>query len=863
MKKKLNLILLCCSFLMLSALFIGVDNSKAESLPVISQTSSSKITSGMDLLNYNSVSGGGTAKVYVLKVDLSNPYIKLDTIVGSDGTFSQNQPLSKMASNVRAVGAINGDFFQIGTTGRPIGLTYNNGSLISTPTLRDDMYGFGLTQNKIPTIEIFTFSGEVFAPNGNTFALSGINKPEYLVSGGASSDKDALQMYNTDWGSYSRGGGSGVVEMVVKNGVVQEIRDNKEAVAIPYGGYVLRGKGLAATFLKDNFKASDEVKFSYNVGPTEDILAAVGGQALLISKGIIPNYFTQEIPGRVSRTALGYSQDKKTIYLACAEKSSKSQGMTQWEMAYFLSNIGAYWAVNLDGGGSTTMVARPIFETELSLINTPQGGTQRNIPTAIGIFSTAPKGKLTDLLPEYQNKALVGLSYNFTAKGIDEYYNPYSFNQNELVLEIKNGEGNISGNTIVFEKGGNTTIDMGNNDYREDISLTVYDENDIASLDIEPKEINLTPLGKVNLNVIVNCKDGSQFSLGADHYQLSLLDVGGEVSGNTYTAPSSIDFGSLKISFRDYSQTIPIKVSEEQQVIGKITVDNGLSLKADDLTLTIPSGALTTNTVVGLKIVASVENSLPENYSLVKGIAITTNNNSNPSLPIQLSWNSNEALLMQWQEDKWVILEDGKITDFSPLALVTLKIIDSTSFKDIENHWAKEDIQNLAQLGIVSGFPNNLFMPQDKVTRVQFVTILAKALGWEGIELNKSFTDKDGIPDWGKNFIGIAVEKGVINGYEDNSFRPNRNITRSEMAAIISKALALSETSEDILKNFTDYQNIDSWAIDPLAKVVGAGLLKGDNYQQLNPVGLASRAESASLIARVMERVTPLIENEN
>ena len=101
---------------------------------------------------------------------------------------------------------------------------------------------------------------------------------------------------------------------------------------------------------------------SYAVGPVDQIQAAVGGQALLIHNGSIPNSFSQEITGRVARTALGYTADGRTLYLACAEKSSNSQGMTQWEMSYFLSGLGAHWAINLDGGGSTTMVARPLAE---------------------------------------------------------------------------------------------------------------------------------------------------------------------------------------------------------------------------------------------------------------------------------------------------------------------------------------------------------------------------------------------------------------------------------------------------------------------------------------------------------------------
>lgn len=101
----------------------------------------------------------GPLNVYVLEIDLQDPYLKVDTIIGADGTLNKNQTVLEMAVRTGAVAAINGDYFQMKESGRPIGLAYQDGRLIGSPALRSDMYGFGLTGDKTTLLEIFEFFG--------------------------------------------------------------------------------------------------------------------------------------------------------------------------------------------------------------------------------------------------------------------------------------------------------------------------------------------------------------------------------------------------------------------------------------------------------------------------------------------------------------------------------------------------------------------------------------------------------------------------------------------------------------------------------------------------------------------------------
>ncbi len=830
----------------------------------ISQISSKPVTAGVNLDSYNYQSGSRHIKMYVLKIDLTNPYVLIDTLIGQNDDFEDNESVTRMANRKGAVAAINGDFFQIGTTGQPIGLTYNNGNLISSPPLRDDMYGFALYEKALPYIGIFNFQGLVTTENGASCTLAGINKPTYLVKGGASSDLDALHLYNSGWGDYSRGCGRNGVEVVVINGKVSEIRQGLDAVPIPDNGYILRGEGFAASFLLNNLQVGHTVNFSYSVTPDNNIQTAIGGQACLVETGQIPNYFTQEVSGTVARTSVGYTQDQHTLYMAVGEKSSVSDGLTQWEMAYFMQYLGCWWAVNLDGGGSSTIAARPLGENSAVLVNTPQGGSERNIPTALGVFTTAPAGKLQDLIfDDYITNLLTGVAYTFKAKGYDEYYNPYQFAPGECNLQITQGVGSVNGDQVTFTDGGTSIISLGNAEYQEQITLQVYGDQEMDHLQITPANLEIAPGESVSFTVQAVSKDGLTFSLDNNNYQVKLQKGGGSLVGSTYTAPSLVTEADLIFSFGELNQPIQVQVKDKNQVLGLIKAGTDSRVDFSNLSLTFPGGSLPEETPVVLKGLNQADN-LPANYKFLEGVEIILPDLEQAALalPLQVSENStlSDLSLWQWQDDKWVELKDGTTSSLGKIVL-----LQNTQFifSDLIGHWAEEDVVNLARNGIVAGYPGNLFKPSLSVTRVQFITMLAKALGWSS-NTNISFKDASQIPDWGKGYVGAAAAKGVVRGYNDNTFRPSRNITRAEMAVMITNALEISAQNDQdhqVLKMFRDYDQIPSWSLTPLSSLVEIGIMKGDLHAQIHPNATATRAEGAVLLARTQEYLTILSKN--
>lgn len=853
--------------------------SRAYAYQVVNKTSSEEtITQGAVLQTIKMNTDEGPLNVYILKADLSSPYLKVDTLIGSDGTLNKNQSVLDMAKRTGAVAAVNGDFFQMKESGRTIGLAYQGGHLVESPALRNDMYGFGLTKDSVPILDIFGFSGQVTAGNGKSFPLSGINKPGYLVMSDASSDIDAMTLYNSIWGSTSRGklpNLTGVVEVVVKNGVVQQVLTDQPGVPIPSDGYILKGHGLAAQFVKDNLPVGSKVNFTYSVTPQGDkLLAAVGGQALLVEDGHLPSYFSQNITGNNARTAVGISMDNKTLYLVGVEKQSASdgtlvsRGMSQEELASFLISIGVWRAVNLDGGGSTTVAARHSGDFNVSLINQPQGISLRPVPVSIGLFSTAPKGNLSGLVISGPSVLLVGTKGEFLVKGgYDQYYNPVQVGQGSITWSTSSA-GDFQGNIFVPKQSGmvNVRAALGN---ASGIALVrVIGPDSLSNLVVTPSTVTVEPGQTAQLSAQVKTKDGETFDLRNQEVHWVVDNSLGQVVDGKFTAVNQTTSGEIKATFQGLSVSIPVSVKspwEELQTAperdSEMSMDNWIKIQfpagsvaepakvrvayadnpSDLPSGCVPLGTVTVNPVQGQETDLTAPWRMNWQYSVD---AVT-------SRPAIMLWDNSTK---KWREQPDRVDGDGSLKTISARewGFGKMVLVDdrrpAPSFKDTTGHWARPAINSLAVRGVVNGFTDGTFGPDQVVTRAQFVSLLAAALQWPAPESAPTF--KDSIPGWARPAVSAAVSRGVVSGYPDGTFAPDARITRSEMAVIINRALGLSDIQGK--NQYTDAGSIPDFARDAVAKVSEAGLLQGsDGY--FRPRDGATRAETAVAINRLLD----------
>ncbi|WP_134702502.1 phosphodiester glycosidase family protein [Ammoniphilus sp. YIM 78166] len=532
------------------------------------------IGEGVVLQTYIKKVGGKDVILTVTKVDLNNPYAEVRPIYGKGGTFAEKQTITEMAKETGAIAAINSDFFTLKNR-TPFGIALDKGELVSSMGRMPYWVSLGITNDRTAIIERFTYQGKVTAPNGSTYVIQGVNKEEYQ-SAGYASHRDQVNLYTPAFGPTSLGllaGYEDYVEVVVENDIVKEIRIKQPAASIPRNGYVLWGHGGGGKFLQEAFKVGDPVQVSSSTLTSTNGLvldSAMAGHILLVDNGTALAPSVSSIRGTVARSAAGITQDGKTLLLVAVESSSKSRGMELAELAQLMKELGSYRAFNLDGGGSTTMAARKLADTEISLLNQPQGGTQRKVPTGIGIFNTAPKGDFKGFLIEGPAQVLKGNEAVFRVRGYDIHYHPFAVPQQEVVwtgLDVLSpGVQEVKG------------------EYRG-FSLTrqieVIGASKVSQILVEPSVLTVNKGQARTFTVKVQTKDGKIVDATPRGVATSLsTDTLGTVSGFTFTAGQEEGRGELVVNFDGIEKRIPVNVGTLPQAFESFDALTGLSYSA-------------------------------------------------------------------------------------------------------------------------------------------------------------------------------------------------------------------------------------------------------------------------------------------
>jgi len=181
----------------------------------------------------------------------------------------------------------------------------------------------------------------------------------------------------------------------------------------------------------------------------------------------------------------------------------------------------------------------------------------------------------------------------------------------------------------------------------------------------------------------------------------------------------------------------------------------------------------------------------------------------------------------------------------------------SAHFTDLNpNAWYHEAVDYVVGHGLMNGVSDTLFAPQSSATRGMIVTILYRLEGEPEMGENV-FTDvADGA--WYADAIAWANANGIVLGYGDDTFRPNQAITREEMALIMYRYAAFKgcDTHQGAdLSGYSDAQTVSPWAKDAMAWANAAGLIQGRTETTLAPKGTATRVELATILMRLIENI--------
>lgn len=553
------------------------------------------IAPGVVRYKYQVKRSKGNAEANVIKVDLNNPNAKINTVAGG-GTYTNKATVSQMANRTNAVALVNGDFFTMQLEGAPQGPSVINGETKSSPAVLNDIWSFGIDSNDKAFIELTKFVGSVTASNGRSYPIDGLNKTKYWYQPSMEySHQNKIQLYDSFWTAKTRGDKNGGEVLLNENNVVEQISYNKGLdMSIPNGKKILQFSGSAIKFIQDNVKVGDKLGIKYNIEPNRNWKMMIGGHAVLVDNGAVKPY-TRDIKfidGVRARTAVGISQDGKTVYVVTAEgRTKRSSGLTIAELAKFMQEIGVYKAMNLDGGGSTAMAVRNLGDLNRTRATNPEkNGAERRVVNGLGVYNTSKNtGLIADGKFESDVDTIVGEQVNLKLKSAwDEFLNPIDIKTRTYTIsDSSNGANILNGQTYLPLTPGKFTInlqaDKGDGFSKE---VNVADPSSYNSLKLSTKNNIVKKGSEIKVEAIGEYK-GRKINISPRVLNYSFEDLNAEVNPNNFNIKIN-DYGkNPKILVKFGGKTASLSLYDENTRLIKMKINdvnytvNGQAKKMD------------------------------------------------------------------------------------------------------------------------------------------------------------------------------------------------------------------------------------------------------------------------------------------
>ncbi|MDQ1021339.1 phosphodiester glycosidase family protein [Streptomyces afghaniensis] len=368
-----------------------------------------RVAPGVTYKEFDIKAAKGVTHAHVLKVDLGHPQVRVDLLY--PGAVASRATVSRMADAQGAVAGVNGDFFNITETQHPgveatgasVGPAIGAGRTLKAAVPNGQRFGpalppgttteyvFGVGTDKVARLDRLALDGSVRADEAQ-LALGGLN--QYALPVGS------VGAFTSEWGSVSRVRATcgtdtdraapcstDTYEVTVRDGKVVSAADTPGSGPIAAGTTVLVGREVGAQQLR-KLSTGEAVEVEYRLVAAGDGAAyrlALGGYPVLTGGRPLPGL---DDTTSAVRTAVGIADGgRRVLLLALDGAAAYRSGLTIAEVADTMRKLGSDDAFSLDGGGSSTLVARKTGASTVSVRNHPSGGAERAVPNGIGVFS--------------------------------------------------------------------------------------------------------------------------------------------------------------------------------------------------------------------------------------------------------------------------------------------------------------------------------------------------------------------------------------------------------------------------------------------------------------------------------------------
>lgn len=794
------------------------------------------VSPGVQYIQENYQSSNTIEAVNMLSVDLNSSYTSLEIGVPNPiNSLKTTSAISKLnnAEGHRVVGATNASYF-LGN-GYPANLLVNNNVIVNYGILGDNTdsptqqpVAFGMTKSGEAIADYYT-TDLSFTVAGEKFTIDRVNNERAAGTSVLYTASQASTNTN-NWG----------IEIVVTGaskstksisfgdsitGTVASVTEYGQAgnSAIPEDGFVLSVQDKAtAEKIKASIEVGSPIQVDLNIDDKwKDAQFILAAGPLLVKDGKVNISMPETssfVKTRSDRTAIAVDATGKKVFLVTVDgrQSGYSNGASLTDLASYLISKGAKYAINLDGGGSTTMVVRQPGQEAPSLVNHPSEGSERRVSATLQVINSAPAGTLKGFSIKglASTMAIETSATASTTLAYDEYLNPAVINSEDVKWSIEGDIGTMNGANFTATKIGSGKIVATYNGVRVEFPIQVTKA---------PEAVQVID----SFDVLSN-------------WSSTAAKANATIAGATQAEPFREGTSSLKLTY-DFT-----------------TAETG--------TKAAYAVAQSANAIEGLPKQIGVWVYGDASKHWLRGLIVDGNGEKHTvdfTQQGKLDWSGwkyvtatvPQTLALPIKFDRLYVTEPNATNQnkgvlyFDQLQAVYKDDYKEPIYTDLKaTHWASSTIEFLNTKELIKGYPNGTFKPESTITRAEAATIIARALGITKTN-DTTFSDVKST-HFAYDAIVAVAEKGIITGREASKFSPDGKLTRAEMATILKRAYNLTGTTALPFKDVPS----SHWAYEAIQTVYQNQLTGGYPDNTFKPNNSITRAEFATFLTKILQK---------